>query len=67
MFGRISASASGTKVNSQNQNVMPFAQSLGYNAFGDLTERNKDVWGSGGGFAATYTNGHKDNSGEIYS
>ena len=65
-IGRISASASGTKVNSQNQNVMPFAQSLGYNAFGDLTERNTDVWGSGGGFAATYTNGHKDNSGEIY-
>ena len=65
-IGRISASASGTKVNSQNQNVMPFAQSLGYNAFGDLTERNTDIWGSGGGFAATYTNGHKDNSGEIY-
>ena len=65
-IGRISASASGTKVNSQNQNVMPFAQSLGYNAFGDLTERNTDVWGAGGGFAATYTNGHKDNSGEIY-
>lgn len=44
-MGRLSASTSGTKVNSQNQTVTPFAQTLGYNAFGDLTVRTTDVWG----------------------
>lgn len=65
-IGRLSTSASGTKTNSQSQQVTPFAQSIGYTSFGDMTSRSTDVWGGDSGFTATYTNGRKQNSNEIF-
>lgn len=50
----------------QNETVTMYSQALGYDAFGNLTSRETDVWGDEGGFSAVYANGRKLNGDEIY-
>ncbi|MCC6328620.1 MAG: hypothetical protein IT174_08895 [Acidobacteria bacterium] len=48
------------------ETVSMYSQVLGYDAFGNLTSRETDVWGDEGGFSAAYANGRKLNGDEIY-
>lgn len=65
-MGRLTANEFGMKTNNQNQQVTTYNQTIGYDAFGEMTSRTTSVWGEGGGFTASYTNGRKQNSNEIY-
>jgi len=57
---RLKTSTSGTAVNGDSETVTPFAQTIGYDAFGNMTSRTTDIWGSDeGGFTATYSNNRK--------
>jgi YD repeat-containing protein len=64
--GRMTSSVSGLVTNSQEEEVPAYAQGIQYNAFGDMTSRGSSVWGNDDGFTATYINGRKQNSDEIY-
>ncbi len=66
--GRLVSSISGQKLDSQNLMEEPFTQSIGYNAFNDMTSRVNHVWGDQADFTAAYLNGRKTGSGanEIY-
>ena len=43
-----------------------FAQTIQYDAFGNMTARSNSVWGDEHGFTASYVNGRKQNSDEVY-
>lgn len=65
-LGRLTSNGFGMKTNNQNEEVSPYGQTIQYNAFGDITSRGTGVWGGGDGFTASYINGRKQNSNEIY-
>lgn len=57
---RLRSSTSGTAVNGDSETVTPFAQTIGYDEFGNMTSRSTDIWGNDeGGFTATYSNNRK--------
>ncbi|NOT49244.1 MAG: hypothetical protein HOP17_16055 [Acidobacteria bacterium] len=64
--GRLTSNEFGIVTNSQNEQVPAYAQTISYDAFSGMTARNTGIWGGSGGFAATYVNGRKQNSNEIY-
>src|SRR5690606_29554811 len=66
MMGRMVSSSTGTKLNNEEEMEEPFTQPLSYNAFGDMTERNNEVWGAETAFSETYINKRKQGGNEIY-
>jgi YD repeat-containing protein len=65
-MGRLTSNGFGMKANNQNEQVQTYSQTIGYDAFGEMTSRLTGVWGGGDGFYASYINGRKQNSNEIY-
>ncbi|MDM7924072.1 MAG: FG-GAP-like repeat-containing protein [Pyrinomonadaceae bacterium] len=64
--GRLVSSVSGQKLNNEEEMEEPFTQIIQYNAFGNMTERTNEIWGSEASFTASYTNGRKTGGNEIY-
>src|SRR5690606_14006050 len=66
MMGRMVSSATGQKLNNEEEMEEPFTQTIAYNAIGDMTARSNEVWGAEAAFGATYVNKRKQGGNEIY-
>lgn len=63
--GRLASSTTGTALNRNDETVTPYAQTIQYDAFGNMTHRTTDVWGNEDGFTATYANNRKASGGVL--
>lgn len=64
--GRMTASVSGNVTNVYSETVPAYQQTIGFNAFGDMTSRASAAWGEENDFTADYTNGRKTGGNEMY-
>lgn len=65
-MGRLRSTTSGLVTNAQEEEVPAYAQTIGYDAFGDMTSRGSDIWGNANGFSASYADGRKTSGNEVF-